>query len=288
MSYLYKKRSFRWWKILAALAVGVGLFWSGALWGMNQRPAAAESEAKKPARSEASQRSADPVPTPVPQAASTPEAQATAQPGAKSFQLQVPFLPQTEDWPTGCESVSAVMALNYAGVGVSVAEFIENYLPLGNPPYEAGRGRRGGYYASDPREFFLGDPATEYGWGCWSPVILHAMEKLLADQGSSLEALDLEGYTLEELCQKWVAKGTPVLVWATIDMAEPEEDITFTIEDTREQFTWIYPLHCLVLTGWDEDHFYFNDPLEGQNVKYDRWACEVAYEYLGRQALAVE
>ena len=281
-----RKRPLRWWKVLLALALGVGLFWSGALWGMNQRTA----ETNSPQRGESSSRPADAIPTPVPQAQSEISVvpQATAAPGAKSYQLQVPFLSQTQDWPTGCESVTAVMALNFAGVNISVGEFIEGYVPLGYPPYESGRGRHGGYVGSDPRKFFLGDPATEYGWGCWSPVILNAMEELLKDRGSSLEALDLEGYTLEELCQKWVAKGTPVLVWATIGMAEPEEDITFTIEDSREQFTWIYPLHCLLLTGWDDDCYYFNDPLEGQNVKYDRWACEVAYEALGRQALAVE
>ena len=290
MSNRTRSSSFRLWKALLAVTLGIGLFSAGAVWGLNQRsqePAApsSSSTASSPFRQEA-----DEIPTPVPQAQSAVSVapQATAAPGAKSFQLTVPFLSQTEDWPTGCESVSAVMALNFAGIGISVGDFIENYLPLGNPPYEAGRGRHSGYVGSDPREYFLGDPSTDFGWGCFSPVIMNALEEILADWGSDREALDLEGYTLDELCEKWVAKGTPVLVWATIDMAEPEDDITFTIEGTREQFTWVYPLHCLLLTGWDEDHYYFNDPLEGQNIAYDRWDCQVAYEYLGRQALAVE
>ena len=42
---------------------------------------------------------------------------------------------QLENWPTGCESVSAVMALNHAGINISVDDFIDNYLTCTNPPF---------------------------------------------------------------------------------------------------------------------------------------------------------
>ncbi len=35
---------------------------------------------------------------------------------------------QTDNWPTGCESVTAVMALNAAGIEISVDDFIDDYL----------------------------------------------------------------------------------------------------------------------------------------------------------------
>ena len=42
--------------------------------------------------------------------------------------IDVPYLDQSVRYPTGCESVSAVMLLRYLGYEMSVDEFIEQYL----------------------------------------------------------------------------------------------------------------------------------------------------------------
>lgn len=202
----------------------------------------------------------------------------------ESFLLDVPMISQTENWPTGCESVCAVMALQYAGVDITVDEFIDGYLPLGNAPYEVD----GVFFGCDPCRAFPGDPRSELGWGCYAPVILEATEQLLRDrEGSSLSITDLSGQSLESLCEEYVAEGVPVMVWATIDMEEPEEDTVFLIEDTGEEFLWIYPMHCLLLVGWDDGGYLFNDPLAGKAVHYERPAVERAYKGLGSQALAL-
>lgn len=202
----------------------------------------------------------------------------------ESFLLDVPFISQEENWPTGCESVCAVMALQYAGVDITVDGFIDGYLPLGNAPYE----EDGTLFGCDPRRAFPGDPRSELGWGCYAPVILEAAEQLLRDrEETSLSITDLSGQSLESLCEEYVAKEIPVLVWATIGMEEPTEDITFLIEDTGEEFQWIYPLHCLLLVGWDSSGYLFNDPISGKAVHYSKSAVELAYTGLGKQALAV-
>ena len=36
--------------------------------------------------------------------------------------------------PNGCESVSAVMALQYIGIPITPEEFVSNYLDMGNAP----------------------------------------------------------------------------------------------------------------------------------------------------------
>ena len=38
--------------------------------------------------------------------------------------IQAPCIDQTADWPTGCESVSTVMLLQYLGIHISVDDFI--------------------------------------------------------------------------------------------------------------------------------------------------------------------
>ena len=41
--------------------------------------------------------------------------------------IKVPQINQSS-YPTGCESVTTVMALNYQGYNISVDDFIDNYL----------------------------------------------------------------------------------------------------------------------------------------------------------------
>ena len=83
--------------------------------------------------------------------------------------LDVPFLSQLPEFPTGCESVSAVMALQYLGIDLSPGEFVDRYLPLGDAPHQ---GEDGVLTGCDPSEAFPGDPRSESGWGCFAPVIL--------------------------------------------------------------------------------------------------------------------
>lgn len=49
--------------------------------------------------------------------------------------VDVPPMSQFPNYPAGCESVSAVMALNWAGNSVSVDEFIDNHLPQNSDFY---------------------------------------------------------------------------------------------------------------------------------------------------------
>ena len=44
------------------------------------------------------------------------------------IKIEVPYLDQSHYYPTGCESVSTVMLLQYLGYRVSVDEFIRDYL----------------------------------------------------------------------------------------------------------------------------------------------------------------
>lgn len=200
-------------------------------------------------------------------------------------EINAPFIDQRDKYPTGCESVTAVMALQYAGIDISVEDFIDYYLPQGNAPHYD---QWGDYVGADPRQAFLGSPYSEEGWGCYAPVIAGAVEQVLQDrQVTDLQVKELEGTTLSTLCREYVEKGTPVMLWATIDMEPPTLSTEYMLEDTGEMFTWIYPLHCLLLVGEDGDSYYFNDPLAGKNVSYDKDQVETAYQGVGMQAVVL-
>ncbi|MEE1329632.1 MAG: C39 family peptidase [Acutalibacteraceae bacterium] len=76
----------------------------------------------------------------------------TIKPSNKSKLLSVQHISQRDNWPTGCESVSAVMALNYAGIDISVDDFINNYLEKTTAPF-------------NPNLSFGGSPYDSGGWG---------------------------------------------------------------------------------------------------------------------------
>lgn len=199
--------------------------------------------------------------------------------------IDAPYIDQRDNYPTGCESVTAVMALQYEGVDVTVEEFIDSYLPQGDAPYEDAQGDLVG---DSPWEVFLGSPYEDSGWGCYAPVIAGAVEELLKDRGSSLKVQELSGVSLDKLCGDYIDRGVPVMLWATIDMEEPTLSTQYILQDTGELFTWIYPLHCLLLTGETEDSYLFNDPMAGKNVAYPKEQVEQAYKGVGMQAVVVE
>ena len=209
-----------------------------------------------------------------------------ASPGReRGYCIDAPYLDQREKYPTGCESVCAVMDLQYYGVDLSVEEFIDNYLPLGDAPHVDGQGN---YVGCDPREAFPGSPYEESGWGCYSPVIEKALVQVLEDTGrKDLAVARLDGSTLEDLYGRYVSQGVPVLLWATIGMEEPVVSQTFTIQGTGEAFDWVYPMHCLLWMGEAGDSWLFHDPLAGEAVAYSKSQVERAYRGLGCQAVAL-
>lgn len=190
----------------------------------------------------------------------------------------VPVLCQGDNWPTGCESVSAVMALNYLGVDITVDDFIDYYLPMGTAPYMDDFGMTG----SNPWKVFLGDPRSELGWGCYAPVIVEAVKNM----DSSVTSQDYYEKSLNDLCTEFIDNNIPVLLWASLNMAEPFVTDTFTAFDGT-YIEWNYPSHCLLLIGYDSLGYYFNDPMAGDFIHYSKEQTKTAYEAQGSQAVVI-
>lgn len=179
---------------------------------------------------------------------------------------------QLDKWPTGCESVSAVMALRYAGVEITVDDFINDYLVCTKRPF-------------DPNKSFGGNPRSASGNGCYAPVIKSACDKLLS--GTKLEAEVLSEPTVADLCEKYVARDIPVIIWATLDMAKPFVGDSWEFEG--KAITWIRPEHCLLLVGYNSESYIFRDPMHRESVTYySKEATETAYKGLFCQAVVIK
>ncbi len=203
--------------------------------------------------------------------------------GEKHIIKNVPVIGQYPDYPAGCETVAAVMNLNYFGMNITVEDFIDFYLPLGTAPYW----ENGDWYSSSPEDCFLGDPESEKGWGIWAKGMLPAIENYLLDINSRYTAATVYGETIKSLCEKYIVNDISVMVWVTAYMETPYENITANIIGSDETFTWISPNHCMLLVGYDKDGYFFNDPITGELEIYGKEESEAAFRGNGSQAIVI-
>lgn len=184
--------------------------------------------------------------------------------------IHVPYIDQTKNWPTGCESVTTVMLLRYLGADITVDRFITNYLST--YPMRESEGQR---YGPNPNHFFAGSPYDVNSFGCYPKVIIHSLNKVAADYphlfaDKKRKIVDLTGQSMEHVLINYIDKGMPVIFWASIDLKPtitgPDWMIEEDGESTGDIFTWISNEHCMLLVGYDEENYYFNDPWQNRGV----------------------
>ena len=194
--------------------------------------------------------------------------------------IQAPYIDQSGAYPTGCESVSAVMLLQFLGVDITVDEFIEKYLE--KQDFEE---RDGELFGPDPREYFCGSPYDEDSFGCYAPVIAGAMKRVL---GGTYTVKDESGTDTAELIRRYIDKGMPVVYWACINMREPVIGPQWKFLDTGQIFTWVSNEHCMLLVGYDGEGYYFNDPYNNNGlIHYPKEVVEERHRAQHMQAVGV-
>ena len=174
------------------------------------------------------------------------------------IKIDVPYINQSENYPTGCESVTTVMLLHYLGYNISVDDFIDNYLVKRD--FEV---RDGILYGPNPWECFAGSPYDTDSMGCYAPVICKALKPIVSDK---YEVIDETGKDLEYLAETYLKSGMPVILWNSINMREPIIGPVWKLLDSGEDFTWISNEHCMLLVGEDDKNYIFNDPYENRGV----------------------
>ena len=194
--------------------------------------------------------------------------------------IQAPYIDQSGAYPTGCESVSAVMLLQFLGVDITVDEFIEKYLE--KQDFEK---RDGEMFGPDPRKYFCGSPYDEDSFGCYAPVIAGAMKRVL---GGTYTVKDESGTDTAELIRLYIDKGMPVVYWACINMREPVIGPQWKLLDTGQIFTWVSNEHCMLLVGYDGEGYYFNDPYNNNGlIHYPKEVVEERHRAQHMQAVGV-
>lgn len=192
--------------------------------------------------------------------------------------IDVPGICQYPELPTGCESVSATMVMQYYNSAVTETEFASQWLKCNNN-FHSVLWRD---YGPDPDKEFAGDPFSEYSYGCYAGPIVEAIN----NNSSVCRAEKITGRTLEELCDEYIDNDMPLLIWATMYMKESYKSASWYLDD-GSKFTWTAQEHCMVLVGYDEDNYYLNDPLTGTTVSYEKELVQQRFEELGSQAVCI-
>ncbi|MQM72662.1 MAG: hypothetical protein DUD26_02130 [Eubacteriaceae bacterium] len=207
--------------------------------------------------------------------------------------LTVPLIDQTDRWPTGCESVSAVMVLKYLGIDISVDRFIQDFLPK-RPMYLTKSAALVGDVCigtgPDPDEYFAGDPYSEAAFGCYPGVIVKACNAVFKSFGAPLRAVDVTGAGAE-VYRRSIDNGMPVIYWATLCFEPAVYGPKWQIAGTGRTLTWHSREHCLVLTGYDDENnlFFFNDPWDHHGeIAVSQALCEKRHLEQGGRAVLIE
>lgn len=205
----------------------------------------------------------------------------------------VPFISQNNGYPSGCESISTTMLLNYFNYDISPETFIDGYL---HTDYLRESDDGTAVVGPDPYTAFIGTPYNESSLGCYPPVVVDAMNKIFDETNSDNKAVDTTGMSLDELIDTYIVQDEPVLVWSTMYLWDAFVTDSWIVEGASEEspykdgdlYEWIANEHCLVLTGYDEDYYYFNDPLyNNAKIQYEKTAFEQRFEEIGRCSAAI-
>ncbi|XJZ27866.1 C39 family peptidase [Bacillota bacterium Lsc_1132] len=172
----------------------------------------------------------------------------------------------------GCEVTSLAMLLNYYGYKVTKNELAEDIkrVPLNLPGNKKG----------NPNIGFVGDMEDGPGLGVYNGPIFDLTKQYAGDK-----AVNLTGSSFDDLL-KMVNREAPVWIitttsFAPVSVFEKWNTPQGTIEITFSE-------HSVVITGYDDDSIYINDPYGYKNRKVDRDNFIKAWEQMGRQAVTID
>lgn len=199
----------------------------------------------------------------------------TVQTLPENYQIDVEPVLQLPELPAGCEITSLTCLLNYLGFSADKEVMADTYLD---------------YVLEGATHYtlfdkYIGDPRAD-GYGCYSPVIVKAATEYLADQNSSMKAVNLSGSTQEEILLA-VASGHPIVIWNTVDSMDVSEELAWRTPDGEEVY-WCIWEHCLLLTGYDlkKNTVTVCDSLKGV-AEYNLTQFFAVYNDLYQQAMTI-
>lgn len=183
-------------------------------------------------------------------------------PAVAEIRLNVPR--DKQDYSLTCESSAASMVANFYGVPLSEGEIIAA-LPRDENPNLGFRGRLDGAPGG----------LVDYG------VYAEPIRKILTAHG--LEATPIEGGV--DGIRRALDRRHPVIAWITFKL-RVEQPVEIALS-SGEKVKMVNYEHTVVVTGYNEQGFWVNDPYDGLEHFYATADFARAFGYLDNMALEV-
>lgn len=195
---------------------------------------------------------------------------------AEKTLLDVPLINQM-DAPrlyNGCEVTSLAMMLQFWEIKVTKNELAEEIprVPLKN---------KDGKYGN-PNMGFVGNMEDGPGLGVYHGPIFELAQSYL---NKELKVVDLTNHPFETLIEK-VSQGLPVWVITTTDSSPVSTIQSWLTPQGPVDIT--FNMHSVVITGYDHENIYVNDPYGTKNKKVNKEAFINAWQQMGSQAIVIE
>ncbi|TRM11817.1 hypothetical protein FH966_09070 [Lentibacillus cibarius] len=187
--------------------------------------------------------------------------------------IDVPLINQM-DAPklyNGCEVTSLAMMLNYHGFQTTKNELAAK-IPRVPLTYENGQ-------KGNPNKGFVGN--MEGGPGL---SVYHGPIYSLAKDYAGDKVIDLTGAPIA-LLYYYLSYGLPVWVISTVDFS-PSVDFE-TWHTPAGEIDVTFDVHSAVVTGYDEDYVYVNNPYGQKNQRVRKKDFKTTWEQMGSQAIVI-
>lgn len=181
----------------------------------------------------------------------------------RSEEVRLRVARQKQGHSLSCESSAASMAAQYHGLALTEAEVLAA-LPRNDNPYLGFRGN------------VEGPPGSIVDYGVYAGPVAEILNN------AGLQARTIEG-GLEGI-RAALARGNPVIAWITYNC----QVSTPTTQIIGDQTVPLVPYqHAVVLTGYNQNGMWANDPWDGQEDFYSNGDLRRAMSYFGNMALEV-
>jgi uncharacterized protein YvpB len=192
--------------------------------------------------------------------------------------IDAPVIKQLPELPRGCEVTALAMLLESAGVRADKMKLAKEVKKDPAPRTV----KNGKIHFGNPNEGFVGNMYTfaEPGLGVYHGPIMDLAEKYLPGK-----IVNLTGESFEEL-KIPLSEGKPVWVIINTEYRKLEESYFETWQTKSGPIKITRKEHSVLITGYDEQYVYFNDPLTGKkNKKAPIGDFEKSWVQMGSQAL---
>jgi uncharacterized protein YvpB len=198
----------------------------------------------------------------------------------EEIRLTVPLIEQLPELPRGCEVTSLTMLLNYNGYQVDKMTLAKE-IKKDKTPYQVKDGK---IYFGNPYDGFVGSmySFSEPGLGVYHGPLVDLAKKYVKDHN----VVDLTGKSFYEVLSA-LNQNQPVVVIINAKYKKLPKSSFTTWHTPSGKIDITMSEHSVLITGYDKDYIYFNDPLNRKTkAPFDDFVA--AWEQMGKQAITLE